>query len=279
VLDAHPAVTLVNEPDNAEVAPLAEWATARHGSAPSLKPGERAPEYDALFAAAFRARVPVRGRRLRAARRLHWPALSGRVPDHVSGDGVVLVKSVAAYCSLEWFQARFDPRMIVLWRHPLNVLASWLEIGWRGAQFAAGQRALCERFERTALWPPPSDPVTGLEWAVCASTVVVLESAARTRAVVRAHEDNAREPAAAIAAMLDHLGLAWTGAIDTALADHDRPGNGWTAQRVAGDEPQRWRTRLDAAVVAEMTVWLDRFGDESPIAAAAWSTSPAVHDG
>ena len=95
----------------------------------------------------------------------------------------------------------------MFWRHPLNVVASWLDIGWRGADFVGSRHAVRERFEGTELWPPPADPIEGLAWSAGAATVVLLESAARTGALVRAHEDNALDPGTAVAAMLEYLGL------------------------------------------------------------------------
>lgn len=277
ILAAHPDVTLVHEPDNEHVSPMASWGTARFGRAPSLRKGDEAPEYAALFRTAFRGRIPVRGRRLRLASKLRVPAVAGLVPRAVKGDGLILVKSVGAYLSLEWMIEQFSPSTIVLWRHPLNVLASWLEIGWRDADFATGLPAIRERFEQTALWPPPANDVMGLAWSVCASMSVLLESAVRTPALIRGHEQNALQPREAVASMLDHLGLVWAPEIDEAIALRDAPGSGWVTERLAADEPLRWRDRLKNESVTDLRALIDRFQDESPVAAEAWTTSPAVH--
>src|SRR3989442_4909 len=55
-----------------------------------------------------------------------WP------PAPADGADRVMVKAVHAPLALEWIWARLGPRIVVVLRHPLNVIASWLELGWGG---------------------------------------------------------------------------------------------------------------------------------------------------
>src|SRR5207247_758089 len=51
------------------------------------------------------------------------------VPAEPGPNEHVVVKSVHAPLALEWVAARFEPAVVVVLRHPLNVIASLLELG------------------------------------------------------------------------------------------------------------------------------------------------------
>src|SRR5205807_6913329 len=108
-----------------------------------------------------------------------------------------LVKSVRALLAVEWIVETYRPIVIVVWRHPLNVLGSWLERGWWGAWVVAGVPAVRDRFALSAVWPQPprADRVASAAWAVCAQAVLLLETAARhPRWTVVAHEELSSDP-------------------------------------------------------------------------------------
>ena len=272
ILGSHPSVTLVNEPDNVGARPMAAWAKAGLGRVPSLAVDDAASRYETLLAVAFRGRIPARGRRLRVAHRLRRPSLAGPIPGTIGPNDVVLVKSVGAYLALEWVAARFEPRTIVVWRHPLNVVASWLERGWQSLE----RPALVARFSGSAVWPPPSDPLLALAWEVCASTVALLESAGRVGALVLGHEASAVDPAGSGRSALVHLGLGWHDDVAASITGHSSPGTGYSTQRIATEEPARWRARLDPPTVDGIRAVVRAFEDACPVAAATWPSSPAV---
>jgi hypothetical protein len=43
----------------------------------------------------------------------------------------LVVKTVHAPLAVEWVYAQKSPRVLVVTRHPLNVVASWLDLGYR----------------------------------------------------------------------------------------------------------------------------------------------------
>jgi hypothetical protein len=42
----------------------------------------------------------------------------------------VIVKSVRSELAMDWLVARFRPRILLVERNPLNVLASWIELDY-----------------------------------------------------------------------------------------------------------------------------------------------------
>jgi hypothetical protein len=72
------------------------------------------------------------------------------------------------------------------------------------------------------------------------------------------------------------LGLEWTAAVERAVLASSRPGTGFATQRTWADEPRRWESRLSPDDRDTVLRVVDRVAAVSPIAAAAWSSSPAV---
>ncbi len=164
-----------------------------------------------------------------------------------------------------------------MWRHPLNVVPAWMDRGWRRATVTTQRPGVRARFEGGALWPPPTEPLASLTWSVCAELTVLLEAASRRAgALVQNHEQSTLDPTSAATDALGHLGLAFHPDVAAAIAERDRAGTGWAANRVTADEARRWEERLtagDAAVASEV---IRRFEADSAVAAAAWPRSAAV---
>jgi hypothetical protein len=292
VLSAHPSVRLVNEPENRLLDVLGWLGTGRLGVVPALAPGDSAREYRTMWAVALAGGWPEEGAGARASALLRRVAVREALPRRVRGLAlrgagelaarhrqavpVVLVKSVRTGFTLDWVAAEFDPSLLVVWRHPLNVVSSWLHQEW-GTSRLNEPLQLRERFADTALWPPPTDHVAATAWTVCAHLTILLESVARhPEALVVNHEHTALDPERATGAVLDWIGLDTTAAVSTFIAENDRPGEGFAIQRRAHAEPAVWRARLDGDDQREVATMVDRFENESAVAARWWPTSPAV---
>jgi hypothetical protein len=286
-------VHLVHEPDNRNNGVLGWLGTGVVGSVPSLVPGANAPDYRRMWRLAFAGGWPERGAPARVADALKRVSLARRLPMAVrvaalrravdigvrqpAPGPVVLVKSVSAHFALDWIVDEFDPTLIVVWRHPLNVVPSWLQLHWEGAEFIAARPAIPARFESTALWPPPTDRIGGTAWAACAQLTILLESAARhPAALVLNHEANTIDPESAARALLGQLGLDWHDALAGFIEDSNKPGEGWATDRVTSEEPSRWKTRLAADDAARVLGIIEEFERYSPVAAAQFPASPAV---
>jgi hypothetical protein len=134
------------------------------------------------------------------------------------------------------------------------------------------------RFGETAVWPAPSDDgVEAVAWAVCAESIMLLETAtAHSEWMTVSHEANSADPLAAFRKIFEHLSLPWTEDVARALSDSNKPGVGYETNRRAAEEATRWRSRLpegDQAIVRDV---IASFEAVSPAAAALWQTSPAL---
>lgn len=287
-LGATVGATYLNEPDGFRD-PYAFRAMLRHGETPILAPGDAAPDLERLWAGALgggrrsrtpRARfawrlyerTPVERRRaaragegtdlrLRVAAALAVPPQPDLAPRHV------VVKSVQCALSLEWIVDRFHPRVLVVERHPFNVLASWIDLGFlRNPREVA--RVAQEGERRWGVTPPkpvaPHLEHQAFHLGVLASSL--RESiAAHPEWVRTTHEHLCLDPAARLRAVATALGLEWGDAAERFVAESDaeEPGAGestpYRTRRRAADQPDRWRSRLDAAQVDTIRAVLDRF--------------------
>lgn len=281
---------LVNEPDNETVHPFAVRAKLPLGRYPVLSEDERAPsDYSKLWTQAFsgqrsRQRSPRAAAarflmrrldgmalwnafcnvphpeatlRLQAVRALARPdPLPRRTPRHV------IVKSAHGPLAVEWIAARFRPRVVVVVRHPLNVIASWSELGWGGCSLDTNPK-IVERFVRR--WdlpalPPTCSRLSRVSWEV-GLFLSVLRSSAEAHPDWRlvAHERLCSDPAGQFQELYTALGLEWTDEADLHLRRSNRAGTGLNTTRIAADQPERWRKRLTGDQVREISSVLDSF--------------------
>jgi hypothetical protein len=285
-------VRYIHEPDNWRVDPMAWIGMRGTGSRPRLSVGEDAPDYRLMWELAFAGGWPEDRARVKELLRL---ATSQRVPRalrlvllrraaraairNASSDGERLViKSVFTSLSLEWIASEFDTDILVVSRHPLNMVPAWIERGWTDTEAMASAPSFEDRFAGSVVWPPPSDPsAEGVAWAVCAYSVMLLEAAARNKAwLLLSHEQLSLDPVSGFRAVFDRLGIPWTATVEESIVSANRPGSGFETNRIASEEAHRWRSRLDPSARARVMELVGAFESVSPDAAAVWRTSPAV---
>lgn len=273
--------TWVNEPDNEWLDLFALRAKLPLGRFPILSAGDHAPEdYQRLWQRAF-AGFPTTKRRAEAARIVmqwltrrgrHWSALCdhsdlstplsarfaaaiARPRSKQAATDLVVVKSAHAVLALEWLAPLFAPRVVVVLRHPLDVIASWLELGWGGCALDT-HPAVRERFGKR--WnlpelPPSCSRLTRIAWEVGLFTSVLragLET--HDRWIATSHETLCTDPERNFRSLCGLLGLEWTEAASSFIARSNRPGTGLTRTRLAADQPGRWRKRLTGDQVQEI---------------------------
>jgi len=280
---------VVHEPDNETCNPFALRAKTSLGRFPVLAPEDEAPfAYHDVWARAFEgigraatarwltAKALLRtaeadldaafdqGRDRFSARLRLISALAAVRPvpqPERPGDPPVLVKSVHACLAAEWIARRWRPRVVVVVRNPLNVVASHVTLGW-------GPSGLDHPFLHRGLarlpWVPPpprgATPLQRLAWQIgvfCGA----LETAAQRHSdwLVVSHEALCGDPAAGFKSLCAALGAPWTEEAAGFLAASDRPGKGLETRRVAAEQPRNWTRHLTAAQADEVMEVLAAF--------------------
>lgn len=290
----------LEEPDNHFRRPYAfrSKRRMRRGEYPALSPGDVAEEYAALWRLALTtepARVGLRERaRRRVGDRLLASAKAGEVsaaiaarspasarlrvverlalPERAPLGGVhLVVKSVYASLALEWIADAFRPQVVVVIRHPLNVVSSWRSLGWlertRDDMLdELDRRAQLGLAEALGVEPPGSgaSPFARAAWLAGALTCGLVATAARHPDWhVVSHEQVSGQAHERLAALADHLGLRWTSEVDAMLDDLDRPGSGFEIARDKRDLADVWRRRLTPEQAQTASQVLERFPTES----------------
>lgn len=291
VLASTPGATYLSEPDNHGYRPFALRAKLGVPGRfyPAPRPDDEPLDYLRLWRAAFGFEHPVVGERARkkaTARLLRTSSASDvhrllatpselpvaarlavalAVPERPAGTGdVLVVKSVHAPLALEWIAARFPVEVLVVFRRPLNVLSSWLELGWVGDAPASELDPRVAADVSAALGAPPLDPslsrLAEAAWLIGMLSTALLTAAARNPAWHSvSHEGLCESPHDRFAATAGRLGLHWGDTSAAVLDRLDRPGRGYETTRVAATVPDAWRSRLSPAQAAEATAVLNRF--------------------
>jgi hypothetical protein len=288
----------VGEPDNEDNFPYAIRAKAGLGRLPVVPAdGPVPPAYEALWQGAFAGGGAWPGVRAPASLALHaaakrhrsvhgsvgWSrghraALAAAVRLSSPGRRVaashVVVKTVFAPFALEWICRRFEPELVVTIRGPLNTVASWQRLGWDpplwqhpgladGGPDAFARRLLSPQTARDLpAAPSEHDRIRRLTWELCLLMAAVLDvRASRPESVLVRHEDMCVDPVEKFRALYDRLGLRWTDAAEAFLRSSNRPGTGrYDTARVASEEADRWRSRLDLEAAREVEEVVASFG-------------------
>jgi hypothetical protein len=269
----------VHEPDNAVHDPFALRASIGLGRFPILSKGDEAPaEYEELwrralggfghrhtpqwgaakmllrrtprqeFRAAFDEGEPVVSPRLRAVSRLAAPRSATPAGNRA------VVKSVHGTLALSWLTEKFSPQVVIVMRHPLNVVASYLELGWQDAGLHTRIDELRSGLDvAVPSLPDGASLVARIAWqtGLFASVFTALADRHPGWQLVT-HEELCRNPQEGFRRLYDSLSLTWTAASDDFLELSNRPGSGIKTNRVTKDQPGRWRHRLTYSQVEEV---------------------------
>lgn len=280
---------LVKEPDNVNAHNYVPY--------PLIDADAAAPHLRALWDLSFAARVPT-GEfpdwRLRAGRlALRMPptirdpllhraaqmiaALPGRAQH-------VVVKSIYANFIVEWLLRNYDPKVVVIQRHPLNVVSSWLELDLSGFDLLTRQELRQLYLDRLNI-PRQTAETTRLQlvarWVGLLTTVLGEHLERHPQWLLVTHEDLCADPENGIRATCDRLGLTWSDRIAHFLAQSNRPGEGFSNVRITREQSTRWRKRLTDAQVDEIEAELARFpsrGWVQPPGTAVAATTSVVSD-
>ncbi len=283
-INADPDLYLLSEPDNETLSPPAIWAKRHLGRFPVLEPGDRDDDYRRLWtwildgaAPAVRlqlAKKMLRGVRPGGRRRFH----QGRLSPLMQSAGLVaanprdrrepelrghrlFVKTVMAPLSIEWLASEFDLAVLVLLRHPGNVLASWMSLDLSLEFARLDDRPAVRRLIEAGTIPRPgSGDLERLAWQLGVLNLGLEEAAARHPDwVMRTHEDLCIDPLDKFRRLYSDLDLTWNEGVEEFLVVNDRPGDGFRTQRKASEQPEAWKKRLDAEQIGILRRVLSEF--------------------
>ena len=190
--------------------------------------------------------------------RKNWEQLLGSRghPSHRgSAEKPVVVKSVHAILSLPWLERYFDPKILVILRNPLNVIASFLRLGITDAyRNISSQKSILHDYfsEHKAVIQSGESTVRQMA-AQIGGIYRVIEEQIREhpRWVVVRHEDLCRDPIGAYRRLYQRLGLEWTQRVVDVIQASNRPGKGFVTQRIAQDEVDKWQAELTPAQIRD----------------------------
>jgi hypothetical protein len=272
---ATPGTRHYYEPDNVDADPTGErpGGESGFGPYPTIDPGDRGGPFRPLWNAVFAGRLPPRrGVRLTAARAVLKIPRTVREP-LIRGSSRVLtalpggpertaVKTIYAAFCLDWLVEEYDPRVVVLQRHPLNVVSSWRELGIPGFDLTSRPSLLQRYRDRFEGEPPPAgaSELAKTAWQVGLLTTAVGDSLDRHPGwLLVNHEDLCAEPATRIRTVCDQVGLPWSSDVERFLDESNRPGQGLKPVRVTSEQANRWRGRLSDAEADEIMTVLAQF--------------------
>jgi hypothetical protein len=276
---------VVAEADNEDKYPAAIHAKHRLGRYPVLGPGEDDRAYRRLWEWIFDG--AHEGRRSLLARQMLGPGIQGRIfdgrpdtltwlagtiardprPRPTSVDGGdhrrVVAKSIHAQLALDWLVSAFDVDVLVLLRHPANVLASWMEVNLKDSRNSTLETRPEIRSRYLDRWDVPlpgPEPLERMCWRIGLLVAALEESAAwHPTFQVRTHEALCTDPVGEFRRVFADFGMEWTQLAEDFLRDHDQPGEGFVVKRVAADLPDSWQRRLDDHQLSTLRKVLSRF--------------------
>lgn len=281
-------VVKVGEPDNEDKHPTAIHAKRRLGRYPLLAPGDEDRDYRRLWEWILSG--APEGRRDRVAHFILKPGIDSRLHDGrrdpvtwlggtvarhhrpaPMAPGRVVAKSIHLQLALEWLVSSFDVDVLVLRRHPANVLASWMEVNLKDGRNSTLETRSDVRRRYVDRWGVPlpgSDPVERMSWRIGLLIAAMDEAVDRhPEWHRRTHERLCDDPGAEFRRLFDELGLDWTDSADDYLQEKNAPGTGFQLKRVASELSDAWRQRLDdrhlevlrrTLALFPITSWTDR---------------------
>lgn len=256
----------VSEPDNEDKHPAAIHAKRRLGRYPVLRPGDDDRDYRQLWEWIMSG--APEGYRNRLAHKILGPGLESRIYDGntdlvtwfgglvarrpraaTSPSGRIVAKSIHLQLALEWLVSGFDVDVLVLFRHPANVLASWMEVDLKDGRNSTLETRADVRREYIDRWGVPlpgPDPLERMCWRIGLLLAALEESVGRhPEWHHRTHERLCDDPPAEFRRLFDDLGLTWTTEAEEYLKAKNTPGTGFQLKRVASELSGSWRDRLD----------------------------------
>lgn len=159
-----------------------------------------------------------------------------------------VVKSVHAGLCLSLIADHFDPWIVLLFRHPANIIASSLELDIKDAD-----RGLINRLEVQSVLEDYSDDIQRLEDPLSKMGFQIglfyylweQEIVKHPSCIIRTHEDLCVDPVARFEDLFNALDLPWNKTIANTIQTMNKPGKGLKTFRVLEDLNNKWKRVLN----------------------------------
>jgi hypothetical protein len=273
-LGTTPGAAFLLEPDNPGQYPYAAVASFGMGASPVVARDDAGPPrlrrlWDIAFGAPIRyvpgqQRIAVwlhhnstREERQRTMR-IEDPKMSLRlraaaalaVPRNLPPDTRNrIVKSIRAEYMVEWIVANWRPAVVVCRRHPLDVVASRMQMTDQPPAVSVAPELREEARRRYGVEiPADNDEAAVQAWRVGVQMSVLHDVyLANPQFHTIDHEALCADPVGSFRALASALGLDWSAENEAVLVASNRPGTGYELRRVQADLPGAWRRRLSPA--------------------------------
>lgn len=276
-LRATPGTKCWYEPDNIDADPMGKKpvGSSGFGPYPMISPGDDGGVHKNLWDVIYKGRVPVarRGNLLmplaKPLMKLPKPILHPlfRVGTAIfaampGGSDRVAVKSVFTAFCLDWLAQQYDLKVVVLQRNPLSIVASWRDLKIPLFDLSTRPRLIKEYGDRYIGDPPKEEDseLTKIAWQIGLVTMAMGDSLDRhPEWLLVDHEDLCVEPVAKFKILCERLSIPWSEGVEHFLDSSNRPGEGFEPIRVTSEQIDKWRKRLTAEEVEEISGVLSRF--------------------
>lgn len=229
----------VYEPDGPKSDVLGALVATRLGEYPVLAPTQRNRWYRLVWDLAFSGGWPwdhVETARAAGRRMVHVPPV---VRDYIIGGLAettrrvrrrpenVIVKSVNSTFTLDWIARRYQPRVVVLRRNPLNVVSSWVVLNMWSDKPIGQHPAVQQRYLAPLGVQAPTNGASPV--AIAAFNVGLLTRALRQSAadhpewIVASHDELCVDPESGFKELAERIGLRWTPEMTEYLRKSDDP--------------------------------------------------------
>ncbi|MGI8520805.1 MAG: hypothetical protein ACR2MC_09430 [Actinomycetota bacterium] len=168
----------------------------------------------------------------------------------------LVIKSVHAPLAAEWLGAQTSATIIVVVRDPLNVISSWLDLGYEVCQLARNPDVFETFGDVLNLREPPetASRLTLITWEVALMMPALRLGLMRHPQWVEvSHEELCLNLPGGFEGLFQRLAIPWSVAVDQSLREFNRRGNNPSeTYRIARELPGRWRKTLSDHQLAEV---------------------------
>jgi len=167
----------------------------------------------------------------------------------------LIVKSVHAVLSLPWICKNFNFQVVLVIRHPLNVLSSYLKLKMPDSMrniliqeniiddyflpYLSVIRSANRNIEKIALQ-------IGLLYKI-----LEMQASIHPEWIIISHEELCKNPTNGFIKLFDKLNLKWSNRVEKFLDSRNKPGDGFEINRIAIKEIDKWRRLLTQEQVNE----------------------------